>query len=416
MFSQKGLIGSAKSGSVNSKVLYISYDGIFDAIAQAQVMPYLRGLAEKGIEVYLMSFEKIGRMDERVSLGEYKSSLLEQGIHWSPLIYHQNPVIPATLWDIYCGISRGRALLKNEKIKLVHVRGYISGLIGYFLGIFNKVNLIFDMRGFWPEEKVDAGAWRENGILYRVMKIFERKIVQCADEIVVLTEAAKNVLIRRYKLNNISVIPCSVDLKRFSFDLTAPPEVLSKGRLPVIYLGSMGTFYNFKEMARFFKILKLKVPQAHFTILSNADKQYIINILEELEIDRQDYLISSVNHEDVPGFLRRSLISLIFYRRTLSAAGCCPIKFAESLACGVPVVINSGVGDCDRIVDEERIGIVIKKFSNQAYEQAARGIEDLLREGVGIRQRCRKIAGKYFSLPQAVEKYFNIYRRLTESN
>lgn len=416
MPSQKNLTGPAGSGSANSKVLYVSYDGILDSVGKAQVMPYLRGLAKKGIKIYLISFEKAGRMDKRDSSGEYKTSLRDEGIYWTPLIYHQKPTIAATLWDIFCGISKGGTLLKDEKIELIHVRGYIAGLIGYFLAILRKAKLIFDMRGFWPEEKVDAGVWGKGGILYGIMKALEKKMLRRADEVVVLTEAARSIIVRQHESKNISVIPCSSDLEKFSFDLTAPPEALSRGRLLVTYLGSTGTFYNFKEMAKFFKILKLKVPQAHFMILSNANKQYIVNILEKLEMDKRDYSISSVSHEDVPKFLRESFVSLIFYRRTLSAAGCCPIKFVESLACGVPVVINSGVGDCDRILSEERIGIAVREFSDKAYEQAACDICDLLKEGAGIRQRCRKIAEKYFSLNGAVEKYFNIYRRLTEHN
>ena len=34
---------------MSSRVLYISYDGMTDALGQSQVLPYLCGLAQRGV-------------------------------------------------------------------------------------------------------------------------------------------------------------------------------------------------------------------------------------------------------------------------------------------------------------------------------------------------------------------------------
>lgn len=394
-------------------MLYISYDGILDPVGQSQVIPYLCGLAKKGIDIFVISFEKIARIRKKTSFYSNDVLLANEGIHWSPLIYHKNPATPATLFDILRGILKGWMLVKKNKITVIHARGYISGLIAYCLKLLNNVNFIFDMRGFWPEEKVDAGAWTKKGFLYRLIKYLEKKMIFKADEIIVLTEAAKNLLVRQFELKNISVIPCCVNLKTFSIGSSVPLDsALPQNRLLITYLGSTGTFYNFEEMAKFFKFFKRKNPEAYFLVLSNTDKKYILETLNNLKIEPCDYFISSVSHEKVPLFLNHSVFSLIFYNRILSAVGCCPIKFAESLACGVPIIISAGIGDCDRIVSQERIGIILKGQSPEFYEQAVYEAGHILGNKNEIRERCRNAAKKYFSLQGGINKYFNIYSRL----
>ncbi len=379
------------------KVLYISYDGVFDPVGQSQVIPYLRGLAKKGAEIYLISFEKSDKIHNK----------LDENIPWTPLVYHKYPTFPATLFDILNGFLRGRALIKKSGKRIVHGRGYIAGLIAYLIKKLYNVKFIFDMRGFWPEEKVDAGAWKKGGFLYRLFKLLEKELFLASDEIIVLTEAAKVVIEKKYKLNNISVIPCCVDLENSPAEFAVGN--LPKGRLLVVYLGSVGTFYDFEGIARFFNEFKKISPRAYFLILSHSDKGYITGILKNFNIDAADYFVTHLPHDKVPAALSRAAFSLIFYKRKFSAAGCCPVKFAESLACGVPVVINSGIGDCDHIVSQDKVGVILKE---ESYASAAYEIINLMQDKEEIARRCLSAARRYFSLQSGLEKYLNIYIRL----
>jgi glycosyltransferase involved in cell wall biosynthesis len=404
MFSQKTKIKR------DFRVLYISYDGILDPTGESQVIPYLRGLGKRDVRLSLISFEKIERI-RKIPLRDYRGLLLKEGIIWKPLKYHKNPVIPATLFDILNGVLTGLFLIKGSSIEIVHSRGYISGIIGILLKMLTGVKSIFDMRGFWPEEKVDAGAWRENGFLYRTIKHFEKKMIAYSDEIIVLTESAKDVI--GHDRRNITVIPCCVDLETFSrmsdrpVNLSLPPD-----RLAVSYVGSIGTFYNFEETVNFFLFFKEKFPEAYLLILTNSRKKQVLKILDNFKVRPEDYLIFSVPNREVPLFLGRSEFSLIFYRRILSASGCCPIKFSESLACGVPVIISPGIGDCDQIVLDEKVGVILKGCSPELYTQAFNEIENLMLEKKELTQRCRNVAKKYFSLENGIEKYFGIYSRI----
>ncbi|MEW6614403.1 MAG: glycosyltransferase [Thermodesulfobacteriota bacterium] len=393
-------------------VLYISYDGILDPVGQSQVIPYLSGLITKGASITLISFEKKDKLMSTYA-ATIQSDLITKGIKWIPLRYHKKPIVAATSFDIIQGLLVGLFITWRDGIKIIHARGYITGLIALLIKKLTKVSFIFDMRGFWADEKADAKAWFPEGTLYRLTKYMERIFICGSDEIVVLTKKARKTLEEKFKHNHASVIPCCVDMEHFkpcpsdNSNLNIP-----QGRFIVTYLGSVGTFYRFDEIVHFYSLLREEIPNAFFLAITNNDLPLISETLSDYSIESNNYLITSVVHPEVPTILKQSTISLIFYHRPLSGVGCCPIKFGESLSCGVPVVINSGIGDCDQIVQKERVGVVIDEYTEKSYARAIEALKELLREGNSLQERCRKVAQRYFSLEMGTEEYWKIYQRL----
>jgi glycosyltransferase involved in cell wall biosynthesis len=392
-------------------VLYMSYDGILDPVGQSQVVPYLSRLIMKGASITLISFEKKDKLKSKYATS-VQSDLITKGIKWIPLRYHKKPIVAATSFDIIQGFLVGLFITWRDGIQIIHARGYITGLIAWFIKKVTRVRFIFDMRGFWADEKADAKAWFPEGMLYRLTKYLERVFIFGSDEIVVLTKKARKILEDKFERNNISVIPCCVDSELFKPCSSDNSDLNLPGRFIVTYLGSVGTFYQFDEIAHFYSLLRHEISSAFFLVMTNNDHLFVSETLASYGIEPDNYLITSVIHQQVPHTLGQSAISLIFYHRPLSRAGCCPIKFGESLSCGVPVIINSGIGDCDQIVQKERVGVVVNEYTEEAYKEAIKSIQDLLKEGHKLRERCRKVAEMYFPLDVGEQRYWEIYQRL----
>ena len=85
-----------------------------------------------------------------------------------------------------------------------------------------------------------------------------------ADEVVVLTNAAKKILSRNHNKSKISIIPCCADFDHFNFKKINPNDVndvrksmkISNSTFVLSYLGSLGTWYLLPEMMNFLKELK----------------------------------------------------------------------------------------------------------------------------------------------------------------
>ena len=148
-------------------VLYISYDGMLEPLGQSQVLSYLRHLAVDR-EIHLISFEKAddwGNTSIRENLARDISAM---GIVWHPLRYHKRPSALATAWDIACGIVVGLWLVLRHRLCIVHARSYVASVIALTLKRLTGVKYVFDMRGFWADERVDGGLWPRGGRMYSV--------------------------------------------------------------------------------------------------------------------------------------------------------------------------------------------------------------------------------------------------------
>ena len=395
-------------------ILYITYDGLLDPVARSQVLPYLRELSKRGFNIYILSFEKRGRMEAERYLEEFRADLERNKIFWKPLRYHKTPAVPATLFDILAGYFSALPCLYKNDIGIIHARGYISALIGVLLKWTAGRRLVFDMRGFWPDEKVDAKAWSKDSLIYALFKRFERMLIKRSDEIIVLTAAAERYLSRDFPAAVITVIPCCVDTAMFE---RKPSKGIlpdrAKGRFILTYSGSIGTFYDLEGMALFFSKLKVKDRNAFFWLVTNSPPETAEEVILKRGIDRNDFAVANLDYGEIPSALSASNFSIMFYKRRLSSAGCSPIKFAESLACGLPVVINSGIGDTEETIKEEGVGVIVDTSSPEDIERAVEKIAILVSEGKDLSVRCRRAAEKIFSLEQAIEKYNIVYQRLS---
>ena len=62
-------------------------------------------------------------------------------------------------------------------------------MIGLYVKNKTGAKFIFDMRGFWPDERVDGGVWARDSLPYKYFKGVERKLFLGADHVVSLTHS-----------------------------------------------------------------------------------------------------------------------------------------------------------------------------------------------------------------------------------
>jgi glycosyltransferase involved in cell wall biosynthesis len=125
-------------------------------------------------------------------------------------------------------------------------------------------------------------------------------------------------------------------------------------------------------------------------------------------------VVPRVRFEEMPRYLRIADAG-IFFINPYKKFGSSPIKLGEFLACGVPVVINPGVGDTEEIVRENRVGVVVRDFDEARYERGANELLALRGEGDGLKARCRDTARRYLSLEDGANKYYEIYKKILQN-
>jgi glycosyltransferase involved in cell wall biosynthesis len=383
-------------------VIYVSYDGALDPLGASQVVPYVLGLSRCGVNFTLLSFEKAQRWNEVAPRQLLANRLLAAGIHWIPLAYHPRPRLPAKVWDIMAGgrVIAGEVL--RTAASLVHCRGDMAMAMVRLVGLPRTTRILYDIRGFFSEERVEGGSWSRTSLLDHAVRRLEAGSRRRADGIVVLTEAALRHLAEIMPaLPPHEVIPTCVDLTTFS-----PRDPGIEADYGLVYCGSLGTWYMAQEVADFARMATHEIPGRTLFLTPQVSVALDVGVSE----DWAD--VRSLPPSEVPLWLRRCRAAVFFYKPGIYAMATFPTKFAEAIATGLPVVVNRGIGDLDRIVEAERVGVLVDGFSEVAYRTALGRIRDLLRDP-GTAARCRLLAERRFGIDSGVAQYRGLYERIS---
>ena len=178
-------------------ILYLSYDGMTDPLGQSQVLPYLVGLTSKGFRFHIISFEKEDRFSKYRE--EIQAICDQNGIIWHPISYTKKPPLLSTLWDVSRMRNKAFELHRVFNFSLIHCRSYLSALVGQKMQRKWGTKFLFDMRGFWADERIDGNIWSLNNpvfkLVYNFFKRKEKEFFLESDYVVSLTYNGKNEII-----------------------------------------------------------------------------------------------------------------------------------------------------------------------------------------------------------------------------
>jgi glycosyltransferase involved in cell wall biosynthesis len=307
-------------------------------------------------------------------------------------------------------------LHRAHTFRIVHCRSYLSALIG--LRLQSKgVKFVFDMRGFWADERIEGGIWnKKNPLLRWVYNYFKRKeltFFKRADQVISLTQAGKDEILSWKSLDipadKITVIPCCVDTEIFHPGAVSSEQKrelkkslgIVEGDFVLGYIGSIGTWYMLEEMLECFNVISLSNPRAKMLFVTGERPENIRTKALAKGIDSSKLMITSVTHQHVPMHISLFDWSIFFIRPTFSKKASSPTKQGEIMAMGVPVICNAGVGDTDKIVHDYQSGIVLTELNDTAYRQ----LELTTYNSTKLRQG----AIEFFSLEEGVRRYAVVY-------
>lgn len=399
------------------KAIYITYDGLTDNLGQSQVLPYVIGLAKKGVEFTLISFEKpdkyeAGRAKIEQLIGDY-------AIQWETIPYASAIPVLSPMFNIRRLQKRVESLLVKDNYDLLHCRSYITSIVGLRIQKKYGIPFIFDMRAFYADERVDGGIWNLKNPLYRnIYKYFkkkEREFLVHSSRVVSLTENGKEEILSWGLIQDrdkIEVIPCCVDMELFNrgklneerkAQLSKP---LGKDRYIITYIGSIGTWYMLGEMLDFFKVLQKTKPNALFLFVTREDRTHIMEEARKRSIPEDAIFITPSEREDVPYYIERSDACIFFILPVYGKKGSSPTKQGEIMAMGKPIICNSGVGDTDLVIQNYDAGLIIDDLSDRGYQQAIDQLDEL--EGLD-QSRIIRGAREFYALEKGVEQYYKLY-------
>ena len=334
-------------------LLYISLWSIKNGLTQSTVLPVVHYLVNQNLveRVILCTPEMssdVSRLDDdnriiHVPLTNSISGNFDSGL--------------TVIFTLFFGI--GRFLFKNKKqVGQIWARGSVAGGVASLL--FKFFRIPFSVESFEPhsEYMVESGAWSKSGTKYRIQKRFESAIIKSATNIITVSQHFTKHLEVNHGLKNVHTIPCSVEFDVFGKNIKKVDDFKLPTGTIGIYIGKFGDIYYNEE---FFDLIQ-KIINDHpeyFQIILTPMVEDALNGMEKRSIDPSRYHIQEVSHDKIPSFLNIADIAFCPVKQTPSKIFCSPVKTAEYLALGLPIIISKAISDDSDFINDNNLGLVI---------------------------------------------------------
>jgi|GEM_PF-2076023 len=396
-------------------VLFISDDSLSNPILHSQGLPLLKYLSAKGFACHCMSFE-----DERMHPGR-KDGVRRIVEELSPFIHIQAVRFrPSLLWPgwllIYVkGVLAAFKMVNDFDIKIIHARSFNPAMIALTMRFMfgQRLKVIYDYRGVFVDEQIYIGHWKSSGLRVKFSRYLESRALAGSDVIIAVSNALKRHLSRRLSLRagdidkRIFVIPNKTKLSAETIK-SAKNEHTGGSAVTGVYSGSATRWQSVPDMVKLFKVASEYHPNISFKILTYDDRKSFADYFEDDKALLEKVQIINLNSKDVAEHLSAADFGILIREDHLVNRVASPLKFAEYLACGLPVLLSEGIGDTEETVEKHKVGVIIRKGS---YKEALDQMIDLLRDG-SLKERCMSAVTKEFNIEDAIREYHSIYNEL----
>lgn len=326
---------------------------------------------------------------------------------------------PSLRWWLRCRLGR-------DPQAVLHCRGHAATLLALDAREASPgLKVVFDCRGIEGEEYAYVRGY--TGITEapehiacqaRLIDTSERRAAHGADRIICVSDAMRREVSKRWRVppDKISVLPCCTDtssaLEAYRNRDSLRQELGLSGRLVVAYCGSLERWQMPEACLAWFNCIREIRTDAHFLAVTTHPER-IINFANAAGIPESRRTVISVPQAEVALYLAAADCGLLIREPSLVNRVASPVKFAEYLAAGVPLLISDNVGDYSGVIRTFKLGAVLPESCSG--EPGRKQVRDFLArmesEGrTGIASRCAKYAAEHLEWARMCDRLDWVYR------
>jgi glycosyltransferase involved in cell wall biosynthesis len=287
--------------------------------------------------------------------------------------------------------------------------------------------VIFDCRGVQDHEFLYVrGATFDTApakLKAEALRLAEEQRLAAAesDAVLCVSEALADYLVRECGISRKKcvVVPCCVDTRRAATAAERRDDVRRRlgfeGRFVVAYCGSLGKWQLARQSLQLFEQIRSLEPLAHFFAVT-TQPDAMRAAASEVGVPPERMTIVSLPHAEVAAHLAAADVGLLLRERSVVNEVASPVKFAEYLACGVPVILSEGIGDYSELARRTGVGVVLAHHTSAV--DVSKALADFLRryqqESEELRRQCRAVAERELATNVHVPRIAAIYDKLAK--
>lgn len=383
---------------------------MLEPLGGGQVVSYIVGLAHLGYKYEILSLEKDSDRNQSAGEATLRMQLAAAGVSWTQLAYRNGGVVH--LAGTYGRMFRElRRKWKSGRFNLLHARSFLMGLLARHVA---GQQYIYDARGYWVDERREAGRWFRPRLIYQLAKRYEGKIARDAAAIVTLTDLQGNDFRAQFPGKPIMTIATCADFERFRPGAEAsdlPQKVRDRlaGKLVLGLVGSINRSYRTQDSLRLYQFVRAAEPRAHLLCLTRQERE-MREYLGQAHIAEEDFTLTSAAHDYMHEWMSLMHWGLLLLETSFAKRASMPTKLGEMFAAGVRPVQYGCNEEVVRLVREAGSGVVLAGVSDDDLRSAAAEIVRIGREKAGV-LRAREKMRDHFSLETGTIRYAELLAR-----
>lgn len=386
------------------RILFITWDGPQTQYLGRLFLPVFRELAAEGHTIFVLQFSSATKEIR----ADIRAQCQEEGIEYHPFPIAKELGMVGVLMSVAVGSAWLALRLLRGNFDAVLVRSIMPALIFLLAPLKSGARLVYDSDGLPVEQRLEFEGMRNDGVLHRVLKLVEKLILRRAVAVVSRSQFGSSVLRNRsgedagrklFLEHNNGVGPISSS--QGGKELDSQPGVTERN-FTVAYVGSWGAQYEPTKMIKLVSAIRDAVPETKFAIFT-GDDEAVKRDLQRHELSVADWVeVHQVSFTEVQDVLRECDVGLAFRSSSVTSDSVYPLKLADYLFAGLPIVGNQ-VGDMEHgLVNSE----VFCDVESRDFPEIVDWCVNLLRsDRQGLRKDCVSLAERLYSLKRTTDVY-----------
>lgn len=419
-------------GAVRPAILYLARREGLSPVFASQVVSRMAAVAEAGLPVDIGVFTPFGqwvRPDLRARWARILSSappVLHNRIYRLPSFPSRVdlPTVESGLLALWIRARYGRS---SAPIVLQCRNATVTGMALKARGLFRRARVVFDCRGLQDHEflyvRGETLQSAPPGVRAKADRLAREQSLAAhrADAVMCVSSSMVDYIVHAYGIprEKCVVMPCCTSTRHSDVAMARRGEVRRRlgfnGRLVVTYCGSLSRWQMPYESLALFRRIQSWYPDARFLGVTTQPGR-MRAAAHKLGVPTSVMTVVDVPEADVATYLAAADIGLLLREHSVVNHVSFPVKFAEYLASGTPVILSEGIGDCSDLARRERVGFVLpNKLSSSGTDSLLHGFLDDYRVARHTwRARCRDTAVRHLDLGVYVPQLIRLYERLCE--
>jgi glycosyltransferase involved in cell wall biosynthesis len=245
--------------------------------------------------------------------------------------------------QIYSAINR---MIKEEGIDIVIHANILPSLIAAKLAKKNRIPNIYDFLDYFPQSA--AAYYKHGDIVEAVVKAMVKQALLNSNTVVTHSYTLKFLIQQITGLRPIPIyiIPNGLDadiFKPMDQKLARKAIGLEDNYYSVLFYGSLDVWIDIVAILKTMIRMRMRSDIRLLIVgFSHANYYYkvLLNYVKKFDLDKYVYLYPPQPYEKMPIFINASDVVIAPYAKILKNY-VTPLKIAEALACGVPVITTA---------------------------------------------------------------------------